>query len=316
MRFFSIFRLRIGKPYIYYNKTLKFQMKAVKMIQNFLKKNSSTLSAAVFLSGSGTNAEKVLVRNAADPNARWRPSVIVTERPGCDAARRFAETYGVPLVIHDLVGFYRAHGLEKTGCGTDEGRAVRKLWTDGLRELLKPYPIDFAIFAGFVPLTDIVEDFPCLNIHPGDLTVLDDQGQRSLVGLHSIPVEQALIQHLPYLRSSVIVLESFRSSGVDGGALLGVSGPVAIEWTDEMRQTVDSAAAARVGKKRSEYKNDALALLAAEYLEKLKVNGDWVVFPQVVDDFAADRFSYDRETGTVYYDGQPATGREYTLETL
>ena len=39
-------------------------MKAVKMIQNFLKKNSSTLSAAVFLSGSGTNAEKILARNA------------------------------------------------------------------------------------------------------------------------------------------------------------------------------------------------------------------------------------------------------------
>lgn len=291
-------------------------MKAVKMIQNFLKKNSSPLSAAVFLSGSGTNAEKILARNAANPHALWRPSVIVTERPGCDAAKRFAETYNVPLVIHDLVAFYKAHGLEKTGCATEEGRAVRKRWTDALRELLKPYPIDFAIFAGFVPLTDIVEDFPCLNIHPGDLTVLDENGQRLLVGLHVIPVEMALMKHLPYLRSSVIVLESFRSTGVDGGALLGVSAPVPIDWTDDMRQTVDAAAASRIGKKRAEYKNDALGQIAADYLEKLKVNGDWVVFPQVVDDFAAGRFAYDRETGTVYCDGVPATGREYTVETL
>ena len=306
----------MGKLSIYYNKTLKNQMKAAKMIQNFLKKNSSTLSAAVFLSGSGTNAEKILIRNAADPNAKWRPSVIVTERPGCDAAKRFADTYGLPLVVHDLVSFYKAHGLEKTGCATEEGRAVRKLWTDALREMLKPYPIDFAIFAGFVPLTDIVEDFPCLNVHPGDLTEPDENGQRLLVGLHSIPVELALMKHLPYLRSSVIVLESFRSTGVDGGALLGVSAPVAIEWTDEMRMTVDAAAAARIGKKRAEYKNDELAVIAAEYLEKLKVNGDWVVFPQVVDDFAAGHFAYDRETGTVYFDGQAATGREYTVETL
>ncbi|MBO5960060.1 MAG: hypothetical protein J6Q65_08045, partial [Lentisphaeria bacterium] len=109
------------------------------MIQNFLKKNSSALSAAVFLSGSGTNAEKILARNAKNPHALWRPSVIVTERPGCDAAKRFAETYHVPLVVHDLVAFYKAHGLEKTGCATEEGRAVRKLWTDALRELLKPY---------------------------------------------------------------------------------------------------------------------------------------------------------------------------------
>ncbi|MBR3708980.1 MAG: hypothetical protein IKM17_08225, partial [Lentisphaeria bacterium] len=216
------------------------------MIQNFLKKNSSALSAAVFLSGSGTNAEKILARNAKNPHALWRPSVIVTERPECDAAKRFSEMYNVPLVVHDLVAFYKAHGLEKTGCATEEGRAVRKLWTDALREMLKPYPIDFAIFAGFVPLTDIVEDFPCLNIHPGDLTVLDDNGQRLLVGLHAIPVEMALMKHLPYLRSSVIVLESFRSTGVDGGALLGVSAPVPIDWTDEMRQTVDTAAAARI----------------------------------------------------------------------
>ncbi|MBE6407151.1 MAG: hypothetical protein E7038_00920 [Lentisphaerae bacterium] len=286
------------------------------MIQNFLKKNSSALSAAVFLSGSGTNAEKILARNAKNPHALWLPSVIVTERPGCDAAKRFAETYNVPLVVHDLVAFYKAHGLEKTGCATEEGRAVRKLWTDALREMLKPYPIDFAIFAGFVPLTDIVEDFPCLNIHPGDLTVLDENGERLLVGLHAIPVEMALMKHLPYLRSSVIVLESFRSTGVDGGALLGVSAPVPIDWTDEMRRTVDAAAAARIGKKRAEYKNDALGQIAAEYLEKLKVNGDWVVFPQVVDDFAAGHFAYDRETGTVHYDGVPATGREYTAETL
>ena len=291
-------------------------MKAAKMIQNFLKKNNSTLSAAVFLSGSGTNAEKILARNAASPDALWRPSVIVTERPGCDAAKRFAEMYNVPLVVHDLVAFYKAHGLEKTGCATEEGRAVRKLWTDALREMLKPYPIDFAIFAGFVPLTDIVEDFPCLNIHPGDLTVLDENGERLLVGLHTIPVEMALMKHLPYLRSSVIVLESFRSTGVDGGALLGVSAPVPVDWTEEMRQTVDAAAVTRVGKKRAEYKNDALGQIAAEYLEKLKVNGDWVVFPQVVDDFAAGRFAYDRETGTVYYDGVPVTGREYTAETL
>ena len=42
--------------------------------------------------------------------------------------------------------------------------------------------VSLGILAGFVPLTNLTSDFPCLNVHPADLTVTAPDGRRLLAG--------------------------------------------------------------------------------------------------------------------------------------
>lgn len=281
------------------------------MISNFLKNNvSGRYSGAVFLSGTGANAEKILSEHSAGD--RWEPVVLVSDRRE-SAAESLGERYHIPVVIHDLREFYAEHGFTHTLLNTPEGRAARQAWTDALREKLAGYTIDFGIFAGFIPLTNIVDDFPCLNIHPGDL-LYEEDGERILTGLHIIPVERALVRELSYLRSSVIVVESLRADrkNIDGGFILGVSAPVAIPWDDELREKVRACTVAREGKTRAEYKGDFLMTFAAEMLERLKNEGDLVIFSQIVKDFAAGHFSFDNDRNVVYYKGMMCKTMEYS----
>ena len=283
------------------------------MLRNFLKKNDALpFRTAIFLSGTGSNAAHILALHRQKTAPAWTPAVIVTDRND-SAAPRLAEEYGLPLILLDIREFYHAHGLKTTSMRSEQGLAVRKLWTDELRKQLAPFKIDFAIFAGFVPLCNIVEDFPCLNVHPGDLTTTEN-GKRVLVGLHTIPVEEALLRHLPSLRSSVIVVQpvSAGAKEMDSGALLGVSAPMPVVWDETLEQTVAVCKANRQGKLRSEYKGDDLNTVASKYQHKLKKNGDWIVFPPVIDDFAAGFYAFDDENGTLYYRGEPVTTVEFS----
>ncbi|MCK5844800.1 MAG: hypothetical protein KAG97_08845, partial [Victivallales bacterium] len=209
-----------------------------------------------------------------------------------------------PLVKHDIRAFYRERGEERMSLATERGRKIRGEWTDTLRELLAPFRVDFGVLAGFVPLTNITSDFPCLNVHPGDLTVTEN-GKRILVGLHTIPIEIAILKGLFSLRSSVIIAQTYTGAGgeMDTGPILGVSEPVPI---DLMGKTVAELAA--IAKSRPEKRpkggfDDALERVAKHNQEILKMKGDWTVFPPVVADFAAGRFGRDDENDTMLFLG-------------
>lgn len=284
------------------------------MIHNFLKKEPGVLpSAAILMSGSGTNADNLLAARNLCEAPLWHPGVIVTDRPE-SAAARLAKEYCVPYVEHDIATFYREHGEEKVGITTESGMRIREAWTDSLRQKLAPYKIDFGVFSGFVPLTNLVSDFPCLNIHPGDLTLRDENGRRALTGLHTLPIEKAILRGESVLRSSVIIVQNISCGGkeMDEGPVLGVSTGLSLDISPEFRAALRRVAEERTGKKRSEYRNDLLAQTAGFYLERLKVCGDWVLLPQVVDDFAAGKFTFDGPI--LYYEGKPVKTVEYGLD--
>ena len=91
------------------------------MVNVFLKDSSKRPSAAIFLSGSGTNAEKLLEHSRRLGNrSSWRPALIVTDRPRTSRAREIAEKYSLPLLEHGILEFYRAHGLERVTLATPE----------------------------------------------------------------------------------------------------------------------------------------------------------------------------------------------------
>ena len=258
---------------------------------------------AIFLSGSGSNAEKILERHASEKGgAPFDIVALVTDAPKTSRANELGERFGIPVVAEDIRDFYHARGETRVSIATPAGQAVRKEWTDALRAKLAPLKVTFALFAGFVPLTNLTQDYPCLNVHPGDLTYLKD-GQRHLVGLHEIPVERAILDGLDYLRSSVILAGSYSGRGddMDNGAILGISAPMEMEVPEEELKRFQAIAAGRPARRPVGGFRDELETFASDQQSRLKEAGDWVVFPPVVWDFAADRFYIDSENGALFF---------------
>ncbi len=262
---------------------------------------SGSSRAALFISGSGTNAERILESYSDSGQTGWTPAVIVCDRPSKSRAREIAREWDVPFIAHDIHAFYRENGLESISLATEEGRRTRSRWTDALREKLLPFGPDFGILAGFIPLTNITADFPCLNVHPGDLTVEAD-GKRLLVGLHERPIETAIVSGHATMRSSVIIAQAYTGSGgeMDTGPILGVSEAVDIDFRGALVQELMSVYKARPSRRPRGGYGDMLQELARHNQEILKRNGDWTVFPPVVRDFASGRFAED-DAGKLLY---------------
>ena len=251
---------------------------------------SSVPSAIIFMSGSGTNAEKLL--ESPDHGKLWKCSAIVTDRvKGC-RAKEIAEKFRIPYILYDIFQFYKDHGLETISVATERGLEVRNLWTDALREKIADVPHDFGLLAGFVPLSNIVGDFPCLNVHPGDLTI-ERNGVRILAGLHSGPVETAILEGYPALRSSVIIATPYipGEKNVDSGFVLGVSAPVAIEFPEGV--TLENLQECK--KARVKGRDDLLGRIADEHIDRLKEGGDWKLFPAVTKAFTQGRYAYNEQ---------------------
>ena len=272
----------------------------------------------IFLSGSGSNAERILQAHRDTDAAAYDVTALVTDRPETSRARELGAAWDVPVVECDIRRFYRDRGVKRITVATVEGERLRHEWTDHLRQQLAPYAIDFAAFAGFVPLTNIAADFPCLNVHPGDLTYEQD-GERHLVGLHTIPIERAILAGLDHLRSSVIIVEPFTGGGknMDAGLILGVSPQVPLDLQGHAPADLQAQALARPRKRPGKGYGDALERVAKANQEALKEHGDWVVFPRVVAAFARGMFASD-EQGQLYYgpDRQPVTTVEFGHDTV
>lgn len=271
------------------------------MIKKFTKESADLLSGALFISGSGSNAEKILEFQQKKCNSSWKAVVIVTDNPLKSRATEIANKYNLPCVALDIRQFYNDRGESRVSIMSEKGRIIREEWTAELRRLLKPFNIDFGLLAGFVPLTNITTDYPCLNIHPGDLTVEDDE-RRILVGLHTIPVEIAILHGLLELRSSVIIAQSYSGAGgeMDSGPILGISTPVEIDFMGYSLSKLKDLASKRVAKRPVGGFKDELEDVAKHNQELLKEGGDWVVFPQVVEAFAAGLYALDEQKSLLF----------------
>lgn len=281
-------------------------------IRPLLPTRASSPRAAIFLSGSGSNAEQLLRRWRGDKAPGFEIAALVTDRPDKSRAPAIADAYDVPLIAHDIREFYWQRGCRRITIATEEGRQIRQEWTDELRERLAPFRIDFGLFAGFVPLTNLTDTLPCLNVHPGDLTYTPD-GERFLVGLHTVPIERAILAGLPYLRTSVILAEPYSGQGddMDSGPILGVSGKVPVDLRGSSVEQLREIAAKRPPKRPVGGFKDALEALAEHNQELLKEGGDWIVFPRVVWAYAAGSYARD-ETGQLLYQGEPVQSVVFT----
>ncbi|MCF7791772.1 MAG: hypothetical protein K9L78_04925 [Victivallales bacterium] len=269
-------------------------------IKLFLKEKKNQ-KAAIFLSRTGTNAEKILECREKKENPSWEPAVIITDAPDKSRASEIAKKFNIPLVSHDIKYFYKNKGLKRVSIKTEIEQKTRQEWTEDLRNMISRFDIDFGILAGFIPLTNITSDFPCLNVHPGDLTV-EQQGKRLLVGLHTLPIERAIISGFDYMRSSVIIAQTYTGSGgeMDSGPILGISDEIPIDLCSYSRKYLIGNYKNRSSKRPQGGYNDILEKIARHNQEQLKIHGDWVVFPKTVNDFAKNRFSLAPD-GSLFY---------------
>ena len=261
-------------------------------------------NTAIFLSGSGSNAEKLLQTLQKLDKPVLNVAALVTDAPETSRARELGKMFSIPVIEHDIREFYFSRGETRVSIATPRGQELREMWTASLKEKLAPLNLDFGVFAGFVPLTNLTQELPCLNVHPGDLTYLKD-GQRLLVGLHTIPVERAIVEGLDYMRSSVILVEPYSGSGgeMDSGHILGLSPKVPIDFMGKDRQALIDCLAKRPAKRPKAGYGDEMEQVSTFNQNRLKEGGDWIVLPQTVIAFAQNRFS--AEGRQLYLDGKP-----------
>lgn len=116
---------------------------------------------AIFASGGGTNAQKIIDYFQKDKNVEV--SLIVSNKPGAFVLTR-AENHNIPAYIIDRESFYESNEV--------------------ISELNK-YGIDMIILAGFLWLIPeyLIDQYQnkILNIHPA---LLPDYGGKGMYGIH------------------------------------------------------------------------------------------------------------------------------------
>lgn len=261
-------------------------------------------NTGIFLSGSGSNAEKLLETLQKLPEPVLNVQALITDAPETSRARELGKMFNIPVIEHDIRKFYFDRGETRVSIATERGQLLREEWTEQLKQKLAPLHLDFGVFAGFVPLTNLTRDLPCLNVHPGDLTYLKN-GRRLLVGLHTIPVERAIAEGLDYMRSSVILVEPYSGGGdeMDSGFILGISPKVKIDFMGQERSKLTACLDVRPAKRPKGGYGDVMEEVSSFNQNKLKEGGDWIVLPQVVIAFAQGRYAADGKQ--LLFDGKP-----------
>ena len=254
--------------------------------------------SAVLLSGTGSNAEAV-IRYCRQNKCAFSVEVLVTDNPESRAAE-LSQIYDIPLIELDIRKFYAEHGENSIKLDSPRRQELRDFWSRELFDRLASYKIELVLLAGFIPLTSLTGMLPCLNVHPGDLTVTDELGRRIYAGLHYRPVEDAFCDGRGFVRSSVIVAQPYSGDGtkeMDSGPVIGISEKIFIDPSPETSASLAEIRRRRIPGKRPD---DILRKKAAACIEEMKVRGDHVIFASAADDFSRGKFFCD-ENGNLFY---------------
>jgi len=234
------------------------------------------MRVAGLMSGSGSNLRKIIDHQKHLERAPYEVVVIFTDNPQSNATRIGGE-YEIPVVVRDLGEFYHERQRPR------RDMALRKEFDRGTVELLKPYGVDVAAYAGYMAIATepLVNAFLGVNVHPADLTIMDGT-KRKYTGANA--VRDAILAGEERLRSTTHII----APRVDYGGILMISEAVPVILPQDF-DTTDTQEVNRV---------------SCENQERLKERGDWVVFPRTLELIAEGRYSRDSE-GRLYFDGNP-----------
>jgi len=241
--------------------------------------NEGQMRVVGFMSSSGSNLVKILEAERKLEKERgvspYKMVGIFSDR-WKSRAPEIGSRFGIPVIFHGIGGFY---AKSKKPFGDMEVRAEYDQITSNL---LVPLHAQVIAAGGYMAaMTEVLfNEYLSVNVHPADLSILNDAGERKYRGDDA--VRDAILAGEKYLRSSMHIIEE----EVDGGRLLMASRPVEVElpelWNPEDRESVANVSDANQ--------------------ERLKVAGDWVIFPRTLLHLAEGRYAQD-DDGNLYFDG-------------
>jgi phosphoribosylglycinamide formyltransferase 1 len=252
------------------------------------------MRVACFMSGSGTNARRIIER-IKQQKAGYHVEMIFTDvkdetldkegKKACSALD-IAEEYGIAYECVDIMDYYSSRGHS-----SKKDLSLRPDFDKKVVSAIENHNIDLIALAGYMSITTrpLLDRYNgrIINVHPADLTVTQD-GERRYVGVHT--VRDAILAGEPEIRSTTHVVRE----KVDNGEILVVSKPVNVILPEGI--TPD--------KLRED--KELLKLVVEEHQDRLKREGDWVIYPLTVEMIAEGRFALDNSA--VYLDGKPAPG--------
>ncbi len=249
------------------------------------------MRVACFMSGSGTNAKKIIERSKQGGTS-YGVELIFTDvkdgamdKEGKKACRALdiAKEHGIAYECVDIMDFYRARGHV-----SKKDLSLRPDFDKQVVAAVERHHIDLITLAGYMsittkPLLDRYEG-KIINVHPADLTLMEG-GERKYVGMHT--VRDAILAGEAVVRATTHVVRE----KVDNGEILVVSRPVPVKLP-----------AGTTLEKLGEDK-ELLKSVVEEHQDRLKREGDCEIYPLTVQMIGEGRFALDN--GAVYLDGKP-----------
>jgi folate-dependent phosphoribosylglycinamide formyltransferase PurN len=250
---------------------------------------SRPMKVACFVSGSGTNARRI-IEGSMNPDSRYKVTLIFTDvrdsRRKKDGSKRckaleIAEEYNIDYECVDIRDFYRERGVKRAGDLT-----LRPEFDRLVVKAVKPYSVDIIALAGYMSITTkpLLDAYPgrIINVHPADLSIMEGK-ERKYTGIHV--VKDAILSGDKELRSTTHIVRE----KVDHGEILIISKPVSTKIPDG--ETIESL---KIDRK-------LLNKTVNAHQDQLKTKGDWIIYPLTVQMIAEGRFSL--LGSSVYFDG-------------
>jgi folate-dependent phosphoribosylglycinamide formyltransferase PurN len=262
------------------------------------------MRVAGFMSGSGTNIIKIieyqniLWKEGYFPNKGYvhfpSPYQVVflfsdrTDFNKCKVAE-ISKRYNIPYEANDIREFYQKRSHQDR-----RNMGIRREYDKITLGFLKKYEIDCVALCGYMSIvTEVIFDnFPTINVHPADLTILSDEGKRKYTGEHA--VRDAIIAGEKFVASST----HLATAEVDDGPLLLVSKPVEVKLPAGMS----------LEDLRKEENKEKLEEISDLHQDKLKEAGDWIIFPKTLEFMSKGIIEKD-ENGKIFVAGRPAPFR-------
>lgn len=245
-------------------------------LQRLYNPLNGKMRVAGLMSGSGTNLIKI-IEAAKFPHDYFKVALIFTDNLQSNAIQ-IGKDFDIPVVIRDLDAFCMNRAKPR------KDMITREEYDRETAKILADFEIDVAAYAGYMcrATKPLINAALGINGHPADLTILNEEGKRKYTG--DAAVKKAILAGEKELRSTVHIV----TEQVDYGKILAVSSPIPVQipanWNPEDSELVK--------------------LIAKEHQERLKIAGDWQIFPRVIRDIAEGKYSQDKQ-GNLYHNNKP-----------
>jgi|SRR3989338_3185339 len=249
-------------------------------LQPLFDTKNTPMRVICFMSGSGSNVEKIIEhQKMLEADGKFLYDIVaIFSDTKISNAEDIGMRFGIPVRVNSITEFYERNNAKRIDM------SLRSDFDRMTLEKLDYFDADVAAYAGYMSIASkvLVDAYMGINVHPADLSITDDAGARKYAGWNA--VRDQIFAGEKFLRSSTHLL----TDEVDRGPLLMVSKPVKTEFPKDFDRR----------------RKFMVREVVQEHQDRLKEIGDWVIFPKTLQYIAEGRYARDKN-GNIYFDGNP-----------